>query len=208
MSVLKGKFLKVLPENYSQHFKLSVSKIKTFESCKAKFYFSYIKYIQKKEWEFQIFGSFLHEVLERFEEFIKNGDSSEENVIMKKAFNNAWKAVPFKNGEKFTKWSEKVSAEQKKECLAILNSYLSLRKSLKENGNVSKTLDTEKKFNILLQENLLINGFIDLLQEDSDGILHVIDYKSSSHTKYLKKDKFQLQTYAYALFLENPELQK
>ena len=53
---------------------LSVSKVKTFDDCKAKYRYTYIEKLPRKEWSFHIFGSFLHLVLEEF-----HGMSGKEN---------------------------------------------------------------------------------------------------------------------------------
>src|SRR5690606_681164 len=63
--------------------KLSVSKVKTFDSCKAKYKYSYIEKLPKKEFEFHIFGTFCHDVLENFHlkliELAKEGNISDKN---------------------------------------------------------------------------------------------------------------------------------
>lgn len=191
--IIKGKHLKVIPEN-NKLFKLSVSKAKTFKTCKAKYKFQYIDKLPRKDWEHQIFGSFLHEVLENFHQYIIDGDTNPDNIIMKKAFSIA-----------YTNWKEKLTAEQKKQCFEICKEYL--QKRYKERDNLPTVIAVEKPFVIEIG-NLLLNGFIDVVQYDSDGKLHVADYKTSKHKKYLKNDILQLKTYAYALFLEDPALEE
>ena len=210
MTLIKGKFLTVIPENTSDFLKLSVSKVKTFKSCKAKFFFSYIKKLPKKEWEFQVFGSFLHEVLERFEQSILDGCKDADNLILTKVFKDTLNGEPFKDSPKedMTVWKDKLKPEQKTECKEILSNFLELRKVQKLNNSLPTVIQTEKPFNINLDGKILLNGYIDLLQRDVDGVLHVADYKTSKDSKYLKKDFMQLKTYAYALCLEDPTLEK
>ena len=57
-------------EDAGTDFFLSVSKAKTFDQCKAKFKYQYIEKLPKKSWDFQIFGQFLHAILENFHELM------------------------------------------------------------------------------------------------------------------------------------------
>ncbi len=43
---------------------------------------------------------------------------------------------------------------------------------------------------------------------DADNVIHVADYKSTKHKKYLKNDFFQLLTYAYVIVSEDPSIEK
>lgn len=210
----KAFFLKVIPENRSDYLNLSVSKVKVFKSCKAKFYFQYIKKLPKKEQEASLFGSFLHEVLERFEIYILAGCKDPDNVIMKKCFLDSLngKAFPKQDGteellEDQIIWSQKLDSEQKKYSFDILCQFLRKRKELKDAGTLPRVIMPEKSFNIKINNDILLNGFIDVVQIDPDGVLHVCDYKTSKHKKYLKNDFMQLKTYAYAMCLEDPDLQ-
>lgn len=175
---------------------LSVSKVKTFLQCKAKYKFSYIDKLPKKEWDYHIFGKFLHEVLEFFHQRIIEGYNGPDHSLMKEIFDKSLKGT----------WGHKMTLEQKKECHQILSKYL-LKRS-KEKETLPTTLHVEKSFNVLVDNTLLINGFIDVVQRDLDGVLHVADYKTSKDKKYLKKDFFQLKTYAYVMCLEDPTLEK
>jgi RecB family exonuclease len=192
--IIKGKLLKAAPDKQKSNlFALSVSKAKTFKTCKAKYRFQYIEHLPKKEWEFQIFGSFLHEVLENFHQYIIDGSKDPDNIVMSKAYKAALEI-----------WGKKLTSDQKKQCFEILKGYLTIRN--KSQNNLPEVIAVEKPFNIELDGQILLNGFIDVVQIDSDGILHVSDYKTSKHKKYLKNDFMQLKTYAYSLFLEDPSL--
>jgi len=187
----QGKLLTVLPQDRRNYFHLSVSKAKTFKQCKAKYLFNYIKKLPKKEWEFQVFGKFLHECLEKFEKAIIAGNKEKYHILMKAIFANALKNWP------------QITQEQKKEAFDILCSYL--KKRITYNY---VPIAAEKEFTIDIGDNVLLNGFIDLVKLDADGVLHLDDYKTSKTGLYLKKDYLQLQTYAYAMCLEDPKLEK
>lgn len=176
---------------------LSVSKCKTFKDCKAKYRFNYIEKLPKKDWDFLTFGKFLHEVLETFHKKILDGAQDAFHILMTKA-----------SKEALANWGEKLTSDQKKESQAILTSYLLKISKAKIDGTLPTVLSVEKNFYIDIDGRVLLNGFIDRIQLDPDGILHVSDYKTTKNPKYLKKDYFQLLTYAFVMCLEDPTIQK
>jgi RecB family exonuclease len=196
MVYIKGKCLKIVPEEHNL-FKLSVSKAKTFKSCKRKYLFNYIEKLEKKEWDFQIFGKFLHQVLENFHGEIITGYVGPDNVLMKRSFNKA-----------LIEYKDKLTKDQRLECFEILKLYLVKLYEDRKTNVLPTMICVEKDFNIEVDGKILINGFIDVVQRDVDGVLHVADYKTSKSKKYLKNDFMQLKTYAYAMCLEDPDLQR
>lgn len=194
--LVQGKFLKVIPQDRSVFLNLSVSKVKTFKTCKAKYHFCYIQKLPRKEWDFQVFGKFLHEVLERFHGDIIKGCKDPDHILMKKSFSDSLK-----------EYEAGMTPEMKKECFDILTAYLKKRNNDRPNG-LPEVIEVEKQFAIDIGSSILLNGFIDVVQRDPDGVLHVADYKTSKHKKYLKNDFMQLKTYAYAMCLEDPSLEK
>jgi putative RecB family exonuclease len=187
---------KVLPnkEAYEGDLTLSVSKSKTFADCKAKFKFSYIEKLPRKDWDFHIFGKFLHEVLEVFHRGIIDQPSRAEN--WKRWLKSCW-------ADCRVHWENQMTKSQIAEARDIIDTYEDI---LKEEG-IPNVIGVEKAFYINLDNRVLLNGFIDRIQLDDDGMLHVADYKTTKQKKYLK-DFFQLMTYAYALMVEDPELER
>jgi RecB family exonuclease len=176
--------------------RLSVSKTKTFLDCKAKYKFSYIEKLPQKDHDYHIFGKFLHKVLEDFHNvYILDNSNTPFNIEMNKAFKGA-----------LVEYGRSMSSEMKKECWGIINKYLYLITQDKKNNLSSKIIACEKKFDFEVTDKIILNGMIDRVQIDADNVVHVCDYKSSKDSKFLKKDFFQLLTYAYVMLTENPEL--
>jgi putative RecB family exonuclease len=194
---MKGILLDSKPEKNNNVLNLSVSKLKTFEDCKSKFKFSYIDKLPKKEWEFHSFGKFLHSVLEFFHLQLREQPDQPLNLVMKDAFS---KAKPL--------YESKLSKEKIKEIWEMCFVYLKNTSEKRKSGTLPDFLAAEKEFNINIENTILLNGFIDKIQLDSDKVLHVADYKTSKSDSYLKNDFFQLKTYAYVMFLTDPELKK
>jgi putative RecB family exonuclease len=174
-------------------FSLSVSKVKTFEDCKAKYKYSYIEKLPKKDWEHLSYGSYLHEILETFHKSLLELSEQDLTIAMTEAFKQA--------SESF---KDKITTEQKKEAFETVNSYLN---KLFKNPPKSKMIGVEKQFYVDIGGKILLNGFIDRVELDEDGIIHVSDYKTTKNKKYLK-DYFQLLTYAFVLMLEDPSINK
>jgi len=111
--------------------KLSVSKVKTFDSCKAKFKYSYIEKLPKKEWDFHVFGTFMHDTLEHFH--LKMIDNAKDATIPEGENPNAiqedmWpKLMKEAFMDSCEKYKEKLSTEQKNESFVILQDYVLYR---------------------------------------------------------------------------------
>src|ERR1700722_1554920 len=172
--------------------RLSVSKCKTYSDCQKKYKFAYIDKLPQKEFIFHTFGKFLHKVLEDFHLEYINGSTEKFSTVMSKVFKSA-------------KSEFKLSSEMQKEAYEIINAYL--KKISIEDGE-SKIIAVEKKFDFAITDRVILNGMIDRIQLDGDGILHVADYKTTKNKKYLKNDFLQLLTYAYVIWSENQDIEK
>jgi RecB family exonuclease len=181
----------------NNEFRLSVSKTKTFLGCKKQYQFSYILKFPKKERDYHVLGSLTHKVLENFHNLYIKGCQEPFNKGMTKSFKEAYQ-----------EYASKTTPEMKKECFGIIDNYLKIIYTDKEHPLSGNVIGCEKSFSINIREDVVLNGFIDRIQLDPDGVLHVADYKTTKNPKYLKNDFFQLLTYCYALLLEDPSLEK
>jgi len=191
-----AKILEAKPSD-SNLLGLSVSKVKTFKDCKAKYRFTYIEKLPRKEWDFHVFGKFLHDVLEKYHIAKLAGDTRSNNIVMDDALQSGISA-----------YKEKLSSSQEAECREIINQYLQKIDGEERSNETPQVLAVEKDFNIDIDGRILLNGFIDKVQNDHDGVLHVADYKTTKNKKYIKNDFMQLKTYAYVMCLEDPSIEK
>lgn len=174
----------------SEALKLSASAIKTYKQCPRKYYFTYIEKLPKKTWPHTELGNFVHKSLELFHINIKDKPlaPSEWPNALQDCCKQAIKA-------------HALTPEQKINAKGMLKTYLS---NLVESG-LPNVLSNEKKFEISLKDNIIIRGFIDRVDRDSDKDFHIVDYKTGK-SKYL--DAFQLLVYALAIFNEYPNLDR
>lgn len=177
--------------------RLSVSKCKTFNQCKKQYEFNYILHFPQKDRDYLITGKFCHLVLEWFHQQYIEGCLLPYNVTMMDAF---------KVG--LAEFKEKMTPAMKEECWGMIDQYLKLISNNKKNGHNFNVLGVEKRFELKIDQNIILNGAIDKIEIDGDNVLHVADYKTTKNKKYLQNDWFQLLTYAYVLSLENPTLTK
>lgn len=184
------------PQNHSL-FTLSVSKLKTFKDCKAKYRFGYIEKLPRKERDYHVFGKFLHQILESFHKARLEGNVSSNSDLMDETYKNC-----------LSNWNSKLNESQITECKSIISEYLQILNEKTKKYSDSNILQVEKEFYIDIGGKVLLNGFIDLVQEDVDSVIHVADYKTTKNKKYVKNDFLQLKTYAYVLCLEDPSIEK
>lgn len=178
--------------------RLSVSKTKCFNQCRKQFEFSYILKLPKKTRDYHVLGSFCHLVLEEFHlAYCSRFSQQPFNIEMTAAFKKAM--IEFK---------DKITPEIKKEAWDMISKYLTMISRDQRSGLVANVLEVEKKFNLTIENNVVLNGMIDRIQLDPDGVMHVADYKTTKNKKYLLNDWFQLLTYAFILLSEDPSLTK
>lgn len=178
------------------NFRLSVSKSKSFNQCKKQFNFNYNLKLPTKTMFYHQVGKFLHLTLEHFYNSYINGSNLPYHLVMGDSYKKA-----------LIEYKDKLTPEQKQECYEMINGYLTWLNNTPEQ-DPKMALACEKNFRINLNDVVLLNGSIDLVMNSSDNTLHILDYKSSKSISFLSKDLFQLQTYAYALWNENNNIEK
>jgi len=176
---------------------ISYSKITTYKDCPKKYHFAYIQKLPRQEKPFTVFGQFCHEVLENFHRYYLDDKTKDISFIeaMQKSFSSARE-----------NWKDKLTKEQTDEAYAILLDYLMIISAEKEDEKPI-ILDVEKKIWTPINDEIILYGYIDRVQKDVDGTLHVIDYKTTKDPKYLK-DRTQLLLYGYSLFVEDDSIEK
>lgn len=174
--------------------RLSVSAMKTYESCKRKYFYQYIEKLPRKgDWEHLKVGNFVHEVLELFHEKVRLTPTDVAD----------WKPIISEiSKEKQKKFA--LNVDQATVAISMMREYLT---GLADNG-LPDVLATEKKFSMTLDGNVLMVGVIDRvdrIEGDEPDSYHLVDYKTGK-SKYL--DEVQLLVYALAMFREFPEVEK
>jgi len=185
-------------------FKISVSKAKTFDSCKAKYKFNYIDKLPKKTWAHHILGNLVHVTLENFHKYyiyIKANDIKNYepfNKVMTNAFKDAC-----------IKYEGNITPETYSQAREMLLKYLDkINIDTKSSNGLPNVIAVEQDFAINIQNKVLLNGAIDRIELEPNDVYHVCDYKTTKDKKYLKNDFFQLLVYAYVIKKIYPQAKK
>lgn len=160
--------------------KNSASSMKTYDQCKRKFYYTYIKKLPRKEWGHLQLGTLCHSVLEIFHKDYKKGDDLAP--LMSKSF-----AIARKQS------SGKMDDTLLSEAKEILQKYVY---KMEEGGMPKNVVGLEKRFSYKIKE-FQITGIIDRIDKVGNKY-YIYDYKTSKSTKYM--DDFQLSVYALWFF--------
>jgi putative RecB family exonuclease len=174
---------------------LSASRLKTFQQCPRKYYYNYIEKLPKKDWPHFDLGTLVHGTLEKFhEDFKKDGEDHNLKRIMK---------LSFKAHRKEMEEEKEISDEILLEARDLLTDYL---KSMETDGIGSEIISLEKDFEIELNKDISIKGFVDRLDRDADGVYHIKDYKTNKNTRYMEPS--QLRIYGIYLLDAYPDIDR
>jgi ATP-dependent helicase/DNAse subunit B len=165
--------------------RLSVSRVDTFKTCKAKYYYNYILELPTTDTYYTTIGKFIHKVLELFiNKYKATGD-------LRTAASSA-----FKEAQKDEEIKPSLTRDIIKESMKWI--VFLTKKFEEDSSQIPNTLDTELPFTFKLEEEkLLVRGVIDRVDRLSPNELLIIDYKTSQSSSYLRP--FQLATYVHAL---------
>lgn len=173
-----------------EKFTWSFSRIQAYKSCKWKFFLRYIRGWRETKSFFSSYGSFMHELIERF----YKGEIDQEEAVM----------------EFLTRYKTEVRGQKPSNVsgLSYIEKALEYLKNLRPSPY--EVIAVEKQFFFDI-DGIPFTGIVDRI-EDRDGKLYIIDNKSrdlkprSGKKKPTVKDKeldeMLLQLYVYAIAVE------
>lgn len=176
--------------NQPRKIKISVSKAKTFDQCKRKFYYQYILKLSTELKDYNALGSLVHLVLElTFTKWLE----SNYKTPLREVAQDAWQSC---KGTKEWMDAEKFDLIKKARGYAV--QYF--KKYETEYMEESKPIRCEPKFvlPIRINESLVaeVVGFIDRIDRIDQKTIWLFDYKTTNKVQYL--DFFQLGIYTAA----------
>lgn len=175
---------------------LSPSRIKTYQQCPRKYYYTYVAKLPRKDWAHFHLGTMVHGVLEFFHaEYRKDGGEFNLKRLMKEAFQKQREAMKKENTE--------LSIEILTQARDLLAEYL---KRMETNGIGAEIISLEEDFNIKIDDKYSVQGIVDRIDRDPDGVMHIKDYKTTKNAKYM--EPFQLQVYGIHLLNKYPDIDR
>ncbi len=158
---------------------LGASRNTTFKQCRRKYKYRYIDKLPQKDWPFFHLGTFVHRVLELW--IVDLLEGKDPKVAAREAYAIARKEEA----------GVKIQPDDLEEAKILLRSYM------KEYLAADiKTICTEKRFSFTLNNEFLVRGVLDRVDELEDGSLEIIDYKTTKNVERLSDDQLIIYTIA------------
>ena len=175
------------PELQHDELTLSASGMASYETCPLQYRFARIERIPTRDTPYMRLGTIVHAVLEAFHQPGRTGP----RPTMPELLEQAW------HSDGFTFPQEE--AQCREDAAALLATYLERLK-----GAEPPVVAVEEHFQIDLGD-VQIPGIIDRVDQDEDGNVTVVDYKTSRRKLSEKEARQAPQLPMYALFLSQTD---
>jgi len=185
----------------------SPSSINLYKQCPRKYYYQYILKLPTFPNIYTLRGNIVHSVLEKFFEIDPlTLDSSNHRQELAGYISNVFDAYWKKNSSELLEYSgsESRKTEFYEESRTMIANWLNdffnrLAKKLINNDFVSafREITPTELEGSYSSEEYMVRGFIDVI-DTQDGIVNVVDYKTSKPKETISKD-YRLQLAIYAL---------
>lgn len=199
MARLTKEELDKIKEKYNVSRLWSWSRFNTFTTSKYEYMLKYIKHEKedRQDCAYAPLGTAAHDTLDAFYE----NEIKYEDMIGK--FNDGWTMAMDIANLKLDRNDQDKHEKLKKKYYDNLVHFFNNHKIYKHN------LLIEKPITALIGNNAFI-GYIDALYKDDDGVVHIIDFKTSSMYvgKSLEEHSGQLTVYAIGLMQAGIPLEK
>jgi DNA helicase-2/ATP-dependent DNA helicase PcrA len=178
--LLAGEKEKIVPDS----LRFSSSSLSTYEACPLKFKFQYILLIPGIQKSFFSLGTAVHSTIEELSRLQGSGEQINLDIALK-ILPQFWQPRAYD--------SRKQEDEDLTKARTLLETYLAWQM---ENKNTIIGIEKEFKFNF---EEHPVKGYIDRLEQTSDGAICVVDFKTgrkpSELTKKSIREDFQMNLY-------------
>jgi DNA helicase II / ATP-dependent DNA helicase PcrA len=177
-------YQKTIPLIKKENFRLSPSKIQTYDDCPLKFKFQHVLRVPTPSKTYFGMGTAIHAVAENLTKQEKEGKEASEELALE-ILDKQWDTSSYRNQR--TKENQ-----DKTKSKDMIKTYMEWAEK-----NPNTPVDVEPKFKIILND-VTISGKIDRVEMTPDGEYEVIDFKTGSvyKTKNTIKDDVQMNVYA------------
>ncbi len=160
--------------------RLSPLRVRVLDTCRLRYRYQYLDRIQARLRPQDTAGSLLHRVLCDFFSKVPVELRDEQRLV--RMFEDGWEALSprYRRMKGVDKLRDK-SLEQ-------------LRMFAKQHNLSAQPLMVEPYFQVEIEPGVILFGRVDRVDEEADGSLHLIDYKTGSHPDEV--DASQLRLYA------------
>jgi putative RecB family exonuclease len=159
-------------------FRLSPERLRTFRRCKLRYRYQYVDRLPGRPSPQDILGAVIHAALHDFFRYVPPSERDEERLIT--VLDEKWQALAHRPAAAGESLRERAEAQ--------------LRLFAREEDLSVQPLALEAHFQAPLSEGVALVGRVDRVDEEPDGSLHLIDYKTGPRPE--EPDVEQLYLYA------------
>ncbi|HJX61425.1 MAG TPA: PD-(D/E)XK nuclease family protein [Dehalococcoidia bacterium] len=158
-------------------FKVSPERLRTFRRCRLRYRYQYVDRLPGRASQADALGALVHAALHDFFRYVPPSERDEERLIT--VLDEKWQALARRpaGGESLRERAEG-----------------QLRLFAREENLSVQPLALESPFQVPLSEGVALVGRVDRVDQESDGGLHIIDYKTGPRPE--EPDVEQLHLYA------------
>ena len=171
----------------------SASKIELYGRCPLQFKFRYVLHAPSAPAAPASVGTAVHTVLEKAARRRMRGEEAGEKEALELLDAN-WEPEAFQ--------STTESREYKDKAAEMIRKYVGW-----DTGRANKVIDVERKFGFDL-DGMRFEGKMDRMEEDPDGGIEVVDYKTGKPKARLSADDVQMNLYALAIESDRGKIPK
>jgi putative RecB family exonuclease len=159
-------------------FRISPERLRTFRNCRLRYRYQYVDRLPGRARPGDALGALVHAALHDFFRYVPPSERDEERLIT--VLDEKWQALGRLPAT--TRESLRERAESR------------LRLFAREEDLSVQPLALESHFQVPLSETVALVGRVDRIDQEPDGSLHVIDYKTGARPE--EPDVEQLHLYA------------
>ncbi len=178
-----------------EYKRLSASMLKTFLTCRRKFYLHYIKGVPEAENESFTLGTACHDALEH------------ANISL---MQNPRELNPFEISDYVQQFRDKAATLHITDLSLFEEGEDIIRRELHAYDLNVKIIGIEQEFDLVTPEGVRIYGFIDKLEEVDESTIRIVDYKTSRNPMSYDEARTdeQLSMYDLAVAIKYPQYTK
>jgi RecB family exonuclease len=164
--------------------KLSPLRLRTFRRCKLRYRYQYVEHRRGRPSPGDVLGALIHATLHDFFAYVPVHDRDVERLIC--LLDEKWQNLGFPLGSPAEREAWRERAEEL------------LRRFSHQHDLAAQPLALEAYYEVPIADGMALVGRIDRVDEESDGTLHIIDYKTGARPAEVDVEQLRL----YAIILE------
>jgi len=164
--------------------KLSPLRLRVFRRCKLRYRYQYVDRLPPRPGPQDVVGALVHATLRDFFAYVPVHDRDVERLVT--LLSEKWEALVFRLGSPVEReaWRQRAEAQ--------------MRRFSHQHDLSLRPLALEAYYEVPVSDQVTLVGRIDRVDEEPDGGLHLIDYKTAARPPEVDVD----QLYLYAIMLE------